>query len=205
MGVITDFIVGNKKHAEKICAMKSPERSKKFHSEEIRSLDAINLDALFSLVEDGSHKKFKGSYKKFNEHLAKDYPLLFQESESGSWLYQLPDQSVYAFASKFERQDLPALAKEWMKTGTMKDWGSPGGEFEAVLSTLENLHQLCKEALEQQVSVLMWMCLERIEYEIHLSEANSVHLVLLSYQSTFRKLDHQTKNFGSSLARCDRA
>jgi hypothetical protein len=88
-----------------------------------------------------------------------DYPLLFEKGGSGPWIYLLPDQSVYAFATKIEREDLPALAKLWIKTGTMKDWGCPGGDLEAMLSTLETLYQLCKEALEQQVSVLMWMSL----------------------------------------------
>jgi hypothetical protein len=59
MGVITDSIVADKKHAMKICLKRYSEQSKKFHSEEIRGLDDSRLDALFSIVRDGSIKNSK--------------------------------------------------------------------------------------------------------------------------------------------------
>jgi hypothetical protein len=83
-------------------------------------LDAEKLDALFSIVRDGSYKEFKGLY---NVQLRIDYPLLFEKGGSGAWIYLLPDQSVYTFATKFEREDLPSLAKLWMKTGMLTSSG----------------------------------------------------------------------------------
>lgn len=163
MGVMTDFIVASKRHAKKIALMDVKSRCIKFHSEEIRGLDRYQLEVLYCILkqEDIQKPKSYSDELKFESYMNTSYPLLFQESENRPWIYQLPDGFVHTFAN-VETKALPQLARDWINTGTLSTWIEPkSGKVKdsTVLWALQMLHKLCSEALEQNVSVLMWICL----------------------------------------------
>lgn len=140
MGVLTDLVIANTDKAENVAHSIAP-------LNEWRGIDAkghsqITLGTLLCILRGDD----------YGETVLEEFPLLAQASEDGAWVFAVPQDLVTALHQSDDAQ-IPTIVTEWLKSEEMQNANYNVENF------LRDLKNLVTEAVSQQKSVLMWMCL----------------------------------------------
>jgi len=144
MGVLTDFVVVDRRDAQRVCDSACP--SKDFTGLDAKGIDPVKLATLYAVLTD----------TEFNPSFISGDPLATGGDE-GPWVMEVPPDLVQHLA-KLDTNGVAAAAAEWAKTEEFSpkydNWPA-----EAVHEVLAELAELCGQAVAAKTSVLMWMSL----------------------------------------------
>lgn len=144
MGVLTDFVVANRRDARRVCNAACP--SKEFSGLDAKGIDPVKLATLYAVL----------TGTEFNPSLIGGDPLA-TGGDNGPWVMEVPPDLVQRLA-KLDADGVAAAAAKWARTEEFSpeydNWPA-----EAVHEVLADLAKLCAKAVGAKKSVLMWMSL----------------------------------------------
>lgn len=142
MGVLTDFVVADLAEAQTVCDSSCP--CQDFDGFDAKGIDTVKLGTLHAILR-GEVYSHSGD------------TVLCSGGEDGPWVFEVPPELMQRLAA-LTAQQLEVTARTWAATEEFSprydDW-----PLEAVQEVLNELAALCKRAVTQGKSVLMWMCL----------------------------------------------
>ena len=142
MGVLTDFVVADLSDAKRVCD--SPCPSKDFGGVDAKGVNTVMLGKLFAIL----------SKSDFNPSFIGGDELLSEGGDDGPWVFRVPDSLVQQVSVLGEGQRRE-VATEWSKAEEFYDnWSA-----ESVFAVLEEFAKLCRQAVTEGKSVMMWLCL----------------------------------------------
>ncbi|MBO0698606.1 MAG: hypothetical protein J2P46_09440 [Zavarzinella sp.] len=143
MGVLTDFVVVDHKHARRVLKSACPSRD--FGGLDAKGIDTVKLGTLHAVLVGGE----------YDPSFMTD--CLHSGGVEGPWVFEVPDDLVQRLAQLSPRQ-LVAAGKKWAVTEEFspkfENWPA-----EAVQQVLGDLADLCRRAAAEGKPVLMWMSL----------------------------------------------
>lgn len=144
MGVLTDFVVVDRRDAQRVCDAACP--SEEFSGLDAKGIDPVKLGTLYALLTD----------TEFNPSFIGGDPLA-TGGDDGPWVMEVPDDLVQRL-SKLDAKGIAATAARWAKTEEFSpqydNWPP-----DAVHEVLSELAKLCAKAVAVKKGVLMWMSL----------------------------------------------
>ncbi len=145
MGVLTDFVVADLSDAKRVCDSSCP--SKEFAGVDAKGVSTVMLGKLFAIL---TKTDFDPSFIGGEE-------LLSEGGDDGPWVFRVPDSLVQQVSTLDEGQR-GAVATEWAKT---EEFSPKYGNWpaDAVSAVLEEFAKLCRQAVNEGKSVMMWLCL----------------------------------------------
>lgn len=144
MGVLTDFVVADRRDAQRVCDAACP--SEEFSGLDAKGIDPVKLGTLYAILTETD----------FDPAFIKDEPLAMG-GDDGPWVIEVPVDLVLRLA-KLDAQGVAATAAKWANTDEFSpkydNWPA-----EDVHELLAELVDLCAKAAAAKKSVLMWMSL----------------------------------------------
>lgn len=145
MGVLTDFVVADLADAQKVCASSAPYQDfDGFAGLDADGMDTVKLSSLHAILNSEGVR-------------SSIHDIVCSGGENGPWVCEVPPDLVQRLAA-LTAQQLEVAARQWAATEEFSprydNW-----PLEAVQEVLNDLATLCKRAVAQRKSVLMWMCL----------------------------------------------
>jgi hypothetical protein len=143
MGVLTDFVVIDRRDAPLVCASTCP--SREFNGLDAKGIDTVKLGKLYAILVGG---KYDPSF--ISEPLC-------DGGDEGPWVFEVPPDLMQQLADLTPRQ-LTEAGRKWAAVEEFSprydNWPA-----ERVQQVLGDLAALCKRAVGEGKAVLMWMCL----------------------------------------------
>ena len=142
MGVLSDFLVVDRSEAQRVCGSSCPSRD--FAGLDAKGIDTVKLDSLYDIVVGGECDQ-------------SIHQSICDGGEDGPWVHEVPPLLVQRLAS-LAATELTAVGTQWAATEEFSprydNW-----PVEDVQCVLTELTALCKNAVTEGKSVLLWMCL----------------------------------------------
>ena len=143
MSVLTDFVTVKSDEAELVCRSLNP--SEDFAGTDAKGIDTVKMGTLHAILADvEADPAFMSDF-------------VCQAGEDGPWVSEVPQDMVRKLA-ELAPADLRSIGARWAATGefAVKYGGWP---LEAVRRFLQNLAIMRTQALSEDKTVLMWICL----------------------------------------------
>lgn len=142
MGLLTHVIVADAAEAEELCR----ERDANGTSEATPGLSPEKLSSLFKILSGAAQTTSRGH----------GIPLAAEASAEGPWVYHFPNKLVELIAA-IDNSSVRTIAIEWHNSAP--EFEHEKWPADVVEKLFRQLRKLCKVALEEDKSVLLWISL----------------------------------------------
>jgi hypothetical protein len=140
VGVLTDFVIADVRKAKAIGDCPNP--SSKFGGLDAKGVSTVTLSALELILGNAE----------FSENTETE-ELLYQRSEEGPWVVKVSDKLVVQMALVKEEQ-VAGIVRKCLENEDFVGWQEP-----YISNFLTSFANLCRRAITEKKSVLMWMSL----------------------------------------------
>lgn len=141
MGVLSDLVVAPDHAAAKVLHASNP--ASEFGGIDIKGVDSTKFGTLHAIMSGRSLEDVLPLYDPISE------------DEEGPWLFRIPRDLVAQLATLSGREQ-ERVADAWAQT---EEFSLDGWERTDVASTLEEICELARKAVDSRETLFLWMCL----------------------------------------------
>jgi hypothetical protein len=147
MGVLSNIVIADKSEARDIAECDTPARQ--WEGIELKTLDPVKLGTLWAILSSESGVEAV-------VELAGRFSLLYEVSDDGPWVYEVPCdlRNRLAELAAMNPEAVLPVARDWASTEELQDW-----EFEEVASVVYDICDLADSARLQGKDLLLWISL----------------------------------------------
>jgi len=147
MGVLSDLVVSDQVEARQVGECDAPVRE--WDGIELKTVDPVKLGALWAILTNVSGVDAI-------VELAGRFPLLYEASDDGPWVYAIPRDLRVRLAelASMEPEEFRSIARRWASGEELRDW-----EYLDVEAVLQAIGTLADTARLRGNALLLWISL----------------------------------------------